>query len=279
MVDSRNSNLVVSLVNTMSDPYLYSVTNNVATFSINDAPYNLMSLEYIDHLEEQLPDVLADDGIRAMVFTGEGLDHFSAGMNLKQLPEGIKRAGSPEAFFGQRHRVLDMIEFGGTPAIATLYGFCLGGGLELPLACHFRIAADAGAQIGLPEMDLGSVPAWGGSARLPRAVGRTYALDMILRGRKIDGAEACRIGLVTEILPVSKLKQRAQALGEELASQPRLAVKTMLDAIVGFETKAQSESIEDEMKAAAMNRGTADSMEGMRAFLEKRKPVFNQPES
>ena len=109
MADSRNSNLVVPLVNTMSDPYLYTVTNNVATFSINDAPYNLMSLEYIDRLEEQLPDVLKDDGIRGMVFTGEGLDHFSAGMNLKQLPEGIKRAGSPEAFFGQRHRVLGAI--------------------------------------------------------------------------------------------------------------------------------------------------------------------------
>ena len=177
----------------MSDPYLYTVTNNVATFSLNDAPWNLMSLEYIDRLEEQLPQVLADDGIRAMIFTGEGLDHFSAGMNLKQIPEGIKRAGSPEAFFGQRHRVLDMIERGGTPAIATLYGYCLGGGLELPLACHFRIAASTGAQIGLPEMDLGSVPAWGGSARLPRAVGRTYALDMILRGKKIDGQEAHRI--------------------------------------------------------------------------------------
>ena len=118
-------------------------------------------------------------------------------MNLKQLPDGIKRAKSPEAFFDQRHKVLDMIERGGTPTIATLFGYCLGGGLELPLACHFRIAAATGAQIGLPEMDLGTVPAWGGSARLPRAVGRTYALDMILRGRKIDGQEAYRIGLVT----------------------------------------------------------------------------------
>ena len=159
----------------MTDPYLYSVTNNVATFSINDAPWNLMSLEYIDRLEEQLPEVLADDNIRAMIFTGEGLDHFSAGMNLRQIPDGIKRAGSPEAFFGQRHKVLNMIENGGTPTIATLYGYCLGGGLELPLACHFRIAAETDAQIGLPEMDLGAVPAWGGSARLPRAVGRTYA--------------------------------------------------------------------------------------------------------
>lgn len=260
----------------MSDPYLFSVADNVATFSINDAPWNLMSVEYIDRLEEQLPDVLADERIRAMIFTGEGLDHFSAGMNLRQIPEGIKRAGSPEAFFGQRHRVLDMIENGGTPAIATLFGYCLGGGLELPLACHFRIAADAGAQIGLPEMDLGSVPAWGGSARLPRAVGRTYALDMILRGRKIDGAQAHRIGLVTEILPVADIKSRAQELGQELASQPRAAVKSMLEVIVGYETKTLDQSMNDEKAAVAANRGSADSMEGMRAFMEKRKPVFNQ---
>ena len=260
----------------MTDPYLYSVTNNVATFSINDAPWNLMSLEYIDRLEEQLPEVLADDNIRAMIFTGEGLDHFSAGMNLRQIPDGIKRAGSPEAFFGQRHKVLNMIENGGTPTIATLYGYCLGGGLELPLACHFRIAAETGAQIGLPEMDLGAVPAWGGSARLPRAVGRTYALDMILRGRKIDGREAYRIGLVSELVPIETIKDRAQALGEELAAQPRKAVESMLDVVVGHETKTLDESMADETAAVAANRDTHDSTEGMRAFMEKRKPVFNQ---
>ena len=260
----------------MTDPYLYSVTNNVATFSINDAPWNLMSLEYIDRLEEQLPEVLADDNIRAMIFTGEGLDHFSAGMNLRQIPDGIKRAGSPEAFFGQRHKVLNMIENGGTPTIATLYGYCLGGGLELPLACHFRIAAETDAQIGLPEMDLGAVPAWGGSARLPRAVGRTYALDMILRGRKIDGREAYRIGLVSELVPIETIKDRAQALGEELAAQPRKAVESMLDVVVGHETKTLDVSMADESAAVAANRDTHDSTEGMRAFMEKRKPVFNQ---
>ena len=260
----------------MTDPYLYSVTNNVATFSINDAPWNLMSLEYIDRLEEQLPEVLADDNIRAMIFTGEGLDHFSAGMNLRQIPDGIKRAGSPEAFFGQRHKVLNMIENGGTPTIATLYGYCLGGGLELPLACHFRIAAETDAQIGLPEMDLGAVPAWGGSARLPRAVDRTYALDMILRGRKIDGREAYRIGLVSELVPIETIKDRAQALGEELAAQPRKAVESMLDVVVGHETKTLDESMADETAAVAANRDTHDSTEGMRAFMEKRKPVFNQ---
>ena len=260
----------------MSDPYLYRVTNAVATFSVNDAPWNLMSLQYIDQLEEQLPDVLADDSIRAIVFTGEGEANFSAGMNLRQIPEGIKRAGSPEAFFGQRHRVMDMIENGGTPAIATLFGFCLGGGLELPLACHFRLAADRGAQMGLPEMDLGSVPAWGGSARLPRAVGRTHALDMILRGLKIDGEHAYRIGLVSELVPMEELKARAQALGEEIAAQPRQAVKSMLDVLVGFETKTLAESLADEGAAVAASRGSANDLECMKAVMEKRKPVCNQ---
>ena len=121
----------------MADPYLFSVKKNVATFSINDAPYNLMPVDYIDRLEEQLPDVLADPAIRAMVFTAEGQANFSAGMNLRQIPEGIKRAGSPDAFFAQRHRVLGMIENGGTPAIATFFGYCLGAGLgmsSLPIA-------------------------------------------------------------------------------------------------------------------------------------------------
>lgn len=260
----------------MSDPYLFSVSNAVATFSINDAPWNLMSVAYIDRLEEQLPNVLGDDTIRAMVFTGAGEANFSAGMNLRQIPEGIRRAGSPEAFFGQRHRVLNMIENGGKPAIATLFGFCLGGGLELPLACHFRLAAETGAQIGLPEMDLGSVPAWGGSARLPRAVGRAHALDMILRGLKIDGEHAYRIGLVSELLPIAGLKPRAQALGEALAAQPREAVKSMLETVVGFETKTLSESMADEAAAVAANRGSRNALEGMQAFMEKRKPIFNQ---
>ena len=144
------------------------------------------------------------------------------------------------------------------------------------MACHFRLAASEGAQIGLPEMDLGAVPAWGGSARLPRCVGRDHALDMILRGRKIDGPEAFRIGLVLEVCPVDELKGRAQALAEELAAQPRLAVKGVLDTIVGFESKSLEQSIRDERTAVLATRGSADSAEGMRAFMEKRLPVFNR---
>ena len=125
-------------------------------------------------------------------------------------------------------------------------------------------------------MDVGSVPAWGGSARLPRVVGAACALDMILRARKIDGNEALNMGLVTEVVPLEQIKARAQALGEELAAQPRLAVKAVLETIIGFDTKTLAESIEDEKRAVAATLGTRDSQEGMTAFLEKRKPVFNQ---
>ena len=255
---------------------LLSIKNHVATLSNNDAPYNRMTLEYMDELERLVPELGADSSVRALVFTSEGEDHFSVGMNLKQLPEGIERKGSLEAVLDQRLRVLDLIENLGKPSIATLYGYCLGGGLELPLACHFRLAADEGAQIGLPEMDLGTVPAWGGSARLPRVVGRDVALDMILRGRKISGKEALEVGLVMETCPVTEIKARAKALGEELAKQPRLAVKGVLDTIVGFEAKNLQQSILDERAAVRLTYNTADSREGMLAFLEKREPVFNK---
>ena len=255
---------------------LVSIESNVATLTINDAPYNSMTLAYMDELERVVPELGLDDSVRAIVFTGEGTDHFSVGMNLKQFAEGIERKGSMDAVLDQRLRVLNLIENLGKPSIATLFGYCLGGGLELPLACHFRIAASTGAKIGLPEMDLGTVPAWGGSARLPRVVGREVALDMILRGRTIDGEEALKHGLVTEVWPLSDLKQRAQALGEELAKQPRLAIKGILDTVVGYESKSLQQSILDERAAVHLTRDTADSREGMLAFMEKRDPVFNQ---
>ena len=258
------------------EPITISIENNVATITNNDAPYNRMTLEYMDALEEALPELGADDNVRALIFTAAGEENFSVGMNLKQLGEGVEKKGSFDAVLDQRLRVLRMIENLGKPSIATLFGYCLGGGLELPLACHFRIAATQGAKIGLPEMDLGTVPAWGGSARLPRVVGRDAAIDMILRGRVIDADEALRIGLVSETCTVGDLKKRAQELGEELAKQPRLAVKGMLDTLVGFETKTLQQSIEDERAVVHLTQGTPDANEGMLAFLEKREPKFNQ---
>lgn len=248
----------------------------VAIVSIDDAPYNRMSLAFMDALEERVAELAADDGVRAVVLTAAGDQNFSVGMNLKELPTAIREHGSADAVFDQRLRVESAIENMGKPWIATLFGYCLGGGLELPLACHFRLAAAEGAQIGLPEMHLGSVPAWGGSARLVRCVGRNHALDMILRAKTISGPRALEIGLVNEVWPNAELKERAFALADELASMPRLAVKGMLECIVGSETKTLAESLRDERRAVHATFGTPDQVEGMRAFAEKRKPVFNR---
>lgn len=153
------------------EPLLVERDDAVAIVSINDAPRNRMSLAFMDALEKQVAEWARDRSLRAVVIRGAGEEHFSVGMDLKQLPEGAKLKGGVEAVFDQRLRVLAAIENLNKPVIATLYGYCLGGGLELPLACHFRLAAEEGAKIGLPEMDLGGVPAWGGSARLTRCVG------------------------------------------------------------------------------------------------------------
>jgi enoyl-CoA hydratase len=260
----------------MSEPLLFTREDAIAIISINDAPYNRMSLEFMDKLEVLVDEIAEDSSIRAVVITSEGVDNFSVGMNLKQLPEGIKQKGSADAVFDQRLNVISKIENMGKPWIATLFGYCLGGGLELPLGCHFRLAAEENAQIGLPEMDLGAVPAWGGSARLSRCVGSHHALDMILRAKKISGPEAYHIGLVHEVWPVQELKSRAIALAHELAGQPAGAVRSMLKVIVGSEDKSLDQLLTAERAAIKVNRGTADAKEGMMAFMQKRAPVFNQ---
>ncbi len=261
----------------MSDaPLLTETRGAVMIITINDAPWNRMSAAFMDELETLVADIAKNDDIRAVVLTGAGDKNFSVGMNLKEIGTAVQAKGGQDAFFDQRWNVVSAIENMDKPWIATFFGNCLGGGLELPLGCHFRLAAEEGCQIGLPEMDLGAVPAWGGSARLPRVVGRTHAIDMILRGKKISGPEAYRIGLANEVWPLADLKDRAIALAEELAAQPRLAVQAMLGALMSSPTKTLEESLADERAAVHLTSGTPDAQEGIMAFLEKRKPVFNQ---
>ena len=262
----------------MSDALIIERDGRVATITNNDAPRNRMSLEFMDELEAALPDLENDPGIGAIVIRGAGAEHFSVGMNLKQLGEGVKRKGSAFGVFDQRLRVIRKIERMGKPWIATLYGYCLGGGLELPLGCHFRVAAQEGAKIGLPEMDLGGVPAWGGTARLTKAVGRAAALDMILRGKTISGPEAYRIGLVQYVWPIEELFERTHELAKELAAQPTLAVKGVLDCVVRGEELSLEEALQIEREWVEATSGTDDQREGMMAFLEKRKPVFHEEE-
>ena len=248
----------------------------IAIITIDDAPYNRMTFAFMDALETLVGEIAANDGIRAVVITGAGDENFSVGMNLKELMGALGDARRVDEILDQRLRVLSAIEDMNKPWIATLFGNCLGGGLELPLACHFRLAARDGAKIGLPELHLGSVPAWGGSARLVRCIGRDRAIDMILRARTVSGPEALELGLVTEVWPNTELKQRAVDLAVELAAQPRAAIAGMLRCLVTSDEKTLQQSLSDERTAFHATLGSPDMVEGITAFMEKRTPVFNR---
>ncbi len=247
----------------------------VAIIINNDAPWNRMSLTFIDELEEVIPMLAQDQGVRSIIIRGAGEEHFSVGMNLKQFAVGAKIKGNAFAMLDQRLRVLAVIENLEKPVIAVLFGYCLGGGLELPLACHFRLAAEDGCKIGLPEMDLGTVPAWGGSARLTRCVGRDHALDMILRGKKITGPRALEIGLVNEVWPNHMLNEKALELAHELAAQPPLAIAGVLNTVVQGELLPLDDAIALEREAVKKTNTSKHGKEGMLAFMEKRKPDFS----
>lgn len=250
------------------------VSDGVMTLTNTDAPWNRMGFAYMDALEDAVHRAASDPVVRVLLLTAEGEDHFSVGMDLKELMREAEARGGMDAVLDQRLRVLDAIESMEKPSVVTMFGYCLGGGLELPLACHFRLAADSGAQMGLPELDLGSVPAWGGTARLTRCVGRERALDMILRARKIDGPEAVRIGLAHSVYSVAKLKRAARDLALELAAMPPLAVAGVLRCVVGAGHLPMPEALEEERRAVHRCAGSKDQQEGFAAFLEKRKPRF-----
>jgi enoyl-CoA hydratase/carnithine racemase len=238
------------------------------------APWNRMTFGYMDELEAAIEQIAHDAEVRAVVITAAGDQNFSVGMDLKQLVSSSGDRGGVQVVLDQRRRVLAAIEQLDKPVIATLFGYCLGGGLELPLACHFRLAASEGAQIGLPEMHLGTVPAWGGTARLTRLVGRARALDLILRAKLIDGPTAAAIGLVHEVHPVAELKERAIDLAEELAAQPPIAVAGVMHAVINGELLPLDDALDLERAAFLRCSRSADQAEGMAAFLEKRPPQF-----
>lgn len=257
-----------------TSPLLLERAGGVLTLSINVPPTNRMTIEFMDEFERALDTAARDDSVRALVITATGDESFSVGMDLKQFMAVAGDRARTEAVLDQRLRVLAAIENMTKPSVVTLFGYCLGGGLELPLSCHFRLAAAEGAKIGLPEMDLGSVPAWGGTARLTRCVGRAHALDMILRARKIDGPHALRIGLAHEVHPLPELKSAAHDLAQTLAAMPPIAVAGVLRCVVGAGDSALESALAEERAAFRRCAASADQAEGLRAFIEKRRPVF-----
>ena len=211
----------------------------------------------------------ADVGV--VILTGAGEKAFVAGADINELAVMTPLQGEASSKLGQA--ALREIETLGKPVIAAINGFALGGGCELALACHIRFASE-NARLGLPEVGLGIIPGYGGTQRLPRIVGLGLALELITTARVIDAQEALRIGLVNRVLPAAELIPHCEKVAGEILSRGALAVRYAMDAAVrGMETDL-TQGLEREAGHFGLLAATSDMHEGLKAFLEKRKPTF-----
>jgi enoyl-CoA hydratase len=215
---------------------------------------------------------LGDDrNVGVVILTGAGEKAFVAGADINELAQMTPLGGEASSRLGQE--ALLEIEDLGKPVIAAINGFALGGGLEIALACHFRFASE-NAKMGLPEVGLGIIPGYGGTQRLPRIVGLGIALELITTGRMIDAAEALRIGLVNMVLPQAELLPHAEKVAGEILSKGPLAVRCAMDAAIGGLDSTLEQGLAQESTYFGLLSATTDMREGLKAFLEKRKPAF-----
>ena len=248
------------------------IEDRIALLTLNQPEVlNALNQSTMEELEEVFRKRLAQDDVGAVIVTGAGDKAFAAGADIKEL--AALDPLEARAVSRQGHRILEVIEGFSRPVIAAINGFCLGGGCELALACHIRIAAES-AQIGLPEVKLGLIPGYGGTQRLPRLVGKGRAMEMILSGKSIGAQEAQRIGLVNGVVPLKDLISRCRELATRILANGPLAVRYCIEAINSGLDISLQEATRLEASLFSLCCATQDMKEGTRAFLEKKKPQF-----
>jgi enoyl-CoA hydratase len=230
---------------------------------------NALNFELLRDLGAALDQVAGGDP-RALLVTGAGNRAFSAGADIKELMSRSPQATREGAAFGQAiFAKLDTLPI---PSVALINGYAFGGGLELALACTFRLATRT-ARLGLPEIKLGLIPGYGGTQRLPRLIGESRALEMILTGRAVMAEEALQIGLVNRLVD-GDLLEAGKSFAREMTGYSRVALGFARDAVRRGLATSLREGLEIEADLNTLAFQTADAVEGMTAFLEKRKPVF-----
>jgi enoyl-CoA hydratase len=251
---------------------LYDVADGIARVTVN-RPDKLNALDgtVIAELGDAVTRIEHDAGIGGVIVTGAGPKAFVAGADISELAAQGPMDGKARARAGQL--VFRRLERCGKPVIAAVNGFALGGGCELAMACHLRVASES-AKFGQPEVKLGLGPGYGGTVRLPRLVGKGRALELLLTGAMIDAHEAHRIGLVNRVVPADRLLAETEALLRTILAQGPLAVRLILEAVdTGLDMTAD-EALLLEANHFGLLSATADMREGTAAFLEKRKPDF-----
>ena len=248
----------------------------VAVVTLDNPPVNALKAALLDELSDELARLEADDSVRAIVIKGEGEKAFVAGADIKEFPalrealeQSLQEGGSARGI----QKVGAEIERMRTPVLAAIHGFCLGGGLELAMACDIRVAAED-AQLGQPEIKLGLIPGGGGTQRLPRLVGRGRALLLNLTGDFISGQQAYEWGLVERVTPPGGHLEGALALARTLTERSPFAMGVIKELAVETTDLPLAEGLRKEAEAFMRCLGSEDGAEGVSAFIEKRPPQF-----
>ena len=250
----------------------FTVANRIARVTI-DRPDKLNALDatVIGELGEAARQIFGDAAIGGAILTGSGTKAFVAGADISELAGQGAMEGRERSLAGQR--VFRSLEQCGKPVIAAVNGFALGGGCELAMACHIRVASE-NAKFGQPEVKLGIGPGYGGSVRLPRLVGKGRALELLLTGTMIDANEAFRIGLVNRVVPADRLIAESETLLRTILDNGPLAVRACLELVDAGGDMTIDEALLLEANYFGLLSATSDMREGTRAFLEKRKATF-----
>jgi enoyl-CoA hydratase len=232
---------------------------------------NALNRLVLEELSHALHEVRRSPQVRALIVTGAGDRAFVAGADIKAMSEMSTVEGLEFCQLG--YRVMRTVEELPVPVVAAVNGFALGGGLELAMSCDLIVASEQ-ARFGQPEINLGMIPGFGGTQRLPHRIGRTRAAELILSGELIDAHKALEWGLVNRVCPPGDLMRTARALAEQLLSKPPVAVRQAKAALRAAATMNQDAGTRFEQEAAGVAFSTADRVEGTKAFLEKRKPQW-----
>ena len=249
-----------------------AVEDRVAVVTIDHRPVNALDRQTLEELGQAADAIQGDAAVKAVIVTGAGSLAFVAGADIKEVSQlGSVEAAKAMAALGQS--VFLKVQRLSKPVIAAINGVCLGGGLELAMACHLRISGDR-ARFGQPEINLGIIPGWGGTQRLPRLIGRAKAIEWILTGDMVTAQEALRLGLVNQIVPQDQVLKAAKDLARKLASKSAVALTQALRAIERGLDLPLDEGLAREAEAFGAVAASEDSREGVKAFLEKRQPQF-----
>lgn len=253
-------------------PVLSADQGAIRTITVNRPDkLNALNAATLDALLLAFDAAAAEPAVRAIVLTGAGPKAFVAGADIAEMA-GLRPTEARD-FSLRGQRLMRRIETLSKPVLAKMNGFALGGGLELAMACHLRIAADT-AKVGQPEINLGLIPGFGGTQRLLRLAGRAATLELCLLGAPIDAVRAQQLGIVNRVVPVGELDAEADKLAAQLANAAPLALRGILDAVnIGGEC-AIGEGLQYETAQFGLMFSTDDMREGTQAFLERRKPAF-----